>query len=55
MSYPNRTVRQAGFFMISELSELKQVLLFTRYGKGDVIEGWSDLLALRDLCFAMLG
>lgn len=57
LSESNRTVRQAGFRMISELSELQQVLLFARYGKGgvrgDVTEGWSDLLALRDLSFAM--
>ncbi len=57
LSESNRTVRQAGFRMISELSERQQVLLFARYGKGDVrgdvTEGWSDLLALRDLSFAM--
>ena len=36
LSESNRTVRQEGFRMISELSELQQGLLFARYGKGDV-------------------
>ena len=57
LSEANRTVRQAGFEMISELSELQQVMLFARYGKGDVrgdtTEGWSYVLALRDLSLAM--
>lgn len=53
----NRTVRQAGFEMVSELSELQQVMLFARYGKGDArgdtTVGWSNAIALRDLSLAM--
>lgn len=53
----NRTVRQAGFEMIAELSELQQVMLFGRFEKGDVrgntMVGWSHVLALRDLSLAM--
>ncbi len=53
----NRTVRQAGFEMISELSELQQVMLFARYNqedkRGDTTVGWSHVLSLRDLSLAM--
>ena len=57
LSEANRTVRQAGFEMIAELSELQQVMLFARYGngdaRGDTTAGWTHVLALRDLSVAM--
>lgn len=53
----NRTIRQAGFEMITELSELQQVMLFARYNQDDVrghtTAGWSHALSLRDLSLAM--
>ncbi len=53
----NRTVRQAGFEMIAELSELQQVMLFARYhqndNRGDITVGWTHVLALRDISLAM--
>ena len=53
----NRTVRQAGFEMISELSKLQQVMLFARYDqedkRGDRTAGWTHVLSLRDLSLAM--
>ncbi len=53
----NRTVRQAGFEMIAELSELQQVMLFARFQKGDArgdtTVGWAHVLALRDFSLAM--
>ena len=53
----NRTIRQAGFEMISELSKLQQVVLFARYDikdeRGDTTVGWSHMLALQDLGLAM--
>lgn len=57
LSEANRTTRQAGFEMISELSELQQVMLFARYDDGDergeTTVGWSHALTIRDLSFAM--
>lgn len=53
----NRTVRQAGFEMISELSKLQQYMLVSRYGetenKEDLTVGWSHILTIRDLSLAM--
>ncbi|MGI9227561.1 MAG: hypothetical protein ACR2PU_02100 [Gammaproteobacteria bacterium] len=53
----NRTVRQAGFEMISELSQLQQYMLVSRYGetdnKEDTTVGWSHVLTIRDLSLAM--
>ena len=53
----NRTIRQAGFEMISELSKLQQVMLFARYDtkdeRGDTTVAWSHMLALQDLSLAM--
>ncbi len=52
-----RTIRQAGFEMISELSKLQQVILFARFDAQDERGGttvtWSHMLALQDLSFAM--
>ena len=53
----NRTIRQAGFEMISELSKLQQVMLFARYDQQDE-RGYttiarSHMLALQDLSLAM--
>jgi len=57
LSEANRTTRQAGFEMISELSELQQVTLFARYDaedpRGKTTVGWSHVLTIRDLSLAM--
>ena len=57
LSEANRTTRQAGFEIISELSKLQQVMLFARYDvedpRGETTVGWSHVLTIRDLSFAM--
>jgi len=56
-SEANKTTRDAGFFMMQELSELQETVLFARYDRdderGDIKSGWSHVLAIKDISYAM--
>lgn len=47
-SEANKTTRDAGFFMMQELSELQETVLFARYDRdderGDIKSGWSHVI-----------
>lgn len=52
----NRNVREAGFLVIDKLSDLQSTVFELRYGDGDertVQNGWAQVLAINDLCYAM--
>ncbi len=56
-SEANETTRDAGFFMMQELSDLQEIVLFARYdqndARGDIKSGWSHVLAVKDISYAM--
>ena len=53
----NKNIRQAGFFMMQELTELQEVVLYARFDhdddRGDIKSGWSHVLAVKDISYAM--
>ena len=53
----NRNIRSAGLFMMKELTELQEVVLYARYDqedeRGDIKTGWAHVLAVKDLSYAM--
>ncbi len=53
----NKNIREAGFFMMQELTELQEVVLYARFGgedaRGDIKSGWSHVLAVKDISYAM--
>ena len=52
----NRNIREAGFLVIDKLSDLQSTVFELRYGDGDertVQNGWAQVLAINDLCYAM--
>lgn len=53
----NRNVRQVGLFMMKELTELQEVILYAKYDyddeRGDIKTGWSHVLAVKDLSYSM--
>ena len=53
----NKNIREAGFFMMQELTELQEVVLYARFDgddeRGDVKSGWSHVLAVKDISYAM--
>ena len=56
-SESNKNIREAGFFMMRELTELQEVVLYARFGggdaRGDIKSGWSHVLAVKDISYAM--
>ena len=56
-SEANKTTRDAGFFMMQELSELQEVVLYARYERdderGNIKSAWSHVLAVKDISYAM--
>ena len=56
-SEANKNIRDAGLFMMKELSELQEVVLYARYDRdderGDIKTGWAHVLAVKDLSYAM--
>lgn len=53
----NKNIREAGFFMMQELTELQEVVLYARFDSGDdrgnIKSGWSHVLAVKDISYAM--
>ncbi len=53
----NKNIRDAGFFMMQELTELQEVVLYARFDsgddRGDIKSGWSHVLAVKDISYAM--
>lgn len=53
----NKNIREAGFFMMKELTNLQEVVLYARYDRdderGDIKSGWSHVLAVKDISYAM--
>ena len=53
----NKNIREAGFFMMRELTELQEVVLYARFDsdddRGDIKSGWSHVLAVKDISYAM--
>ena len=53
----NKNIRDAGLFMMKELTELQEVVLYARYDqrdeRGDIKTGWAHVLAVKDLSYAM--
>lgn len=53
----NKNIRAAGFFMMQELTELQEVVLYARFDndddRGDIKSGWSHVLAVKDISYAM--
>ena len=56
-SEANKNIREAGLFMMKELTELQEVVLYARFDRederGDIKTGWSHVLAVKDLSYAM--
>lgn len=56
-SEANKTTRDAGFFMMQELSELQEIVLYARFDqndqRGDIKSAWSHVLAIKDVSYAM--
>ena len=56
-SEANKNVREAGLFMMKELTELQEVVLYARFDssdeRGDMKRGWSHVLAVKDISYAM--
>ena len=51
-----RNIREAGFLVIDKLSDLQSTVFKLRYGdadEGTVQNGWAEVLAINDLCYAM--
>ena len=53
----NKNIRDAGLFMMKELTKLQEVVLYARYDqqdeRGDIKTGWAHVLAVKDLSYAM--
>ena len=53
----NKNIREAGFFMMQELTELQEVVLYARFDnndeRGNIKSGWSHVLAVKDISYAM--
>ncbi len=53
----NKNIRDAGLFMMKELTELQEVVLYARFDRGDergdIKTGWAHVLAVKDLSYAM--
>ncbi len=53
----NKNIREAGFFMMQELTELQEVVLYARFEnddeRGNIKSGWSHVLAVKDISYAM--
>ncbi|MEM8843700.1 MAG: hypothetical protein AAGB35_01515 [Pseudomonadota bacterium] len=56
-SEANKNVRDAGLFMMKELTHLQEVVLYARFDRnddrGDLKTGWSHVLAVEDISYAM--
>ena len=56
-SEANKNIREAGLFMMKELTELQEVVFYARFDRdderGDIKTGWSHVLAVKDLSYAM--
>ena len=56
-SEANKNIRDAGLFMMKELTELQEVVFYARYDssdeRGDIKTGWAHVLAVKDLSYAM--
>lgn len=56
-SEANKNIREAGLFMMKELTELQEVVLYARFDsdddRTDIKTGWSHVLAVKDLSYAM--
>ena len=52
----NKNVRDAGLFMMKEITKLQEVVFYARYDddeRGDVKTGWVHVLAIKDISYAM--
>ena len=56
-SEANKNVRDAGLFMMQELTKLQEVVFYARYDqqdeRGDIKTGWVHVLAVKDISYAM--
>ena len=56
-SEANKNIRDAGLFMMQELTKLQEVVFYARYDqqdeRGDVKTGWVHVLAVKDISYAM--
>ena len=56
-SEANKNIRDAGLFMMQELTKLQEVVFYARYDqqdeRGDIKTGWVHVLAIKDISYAM--
>lgn len=56
-SEANKTIRDAGFFMMQELSGLQEIVLYARYDRNDeradIKSAWSHVLTVKDMSYTM--
>ena len=56
-SEANRNIRDAGFFMMKELSQLQEIVLYARFerdhDRANLKTAWSHVLAIEDISYAM--
>lgn len=56
-SEANKNIRDAGLFMMQELTKLQEVVFYARYDqqddRGDIKTGWVHVLAVKDISYAM--
>jgi len=53
----NKNTREIGLFMMKELTELQEVVLYAQYDdgdeRGDIKTDWSHVIAVKDLSYNM--
>ncbi len=53
----NKNVRDAGLYMMQEITRLQEVVFYARYDnedeRGDIKTGWVHVLAIKDISYAM--
>lgn len=56
-SEANKNIRESGFFMMKELTQLQEVVLYARYDqedeRADIKTGWAHVLAVKDMSYTM--
>ena len=53
----NKNIRDAGLYMMQEITKLQEVVFYARYDnlddRGDIKTGWVHVLAIKDISYAM--
>lgn len=53
----NKNIRDAGLYMMQEITKLQEVVFYARYDnlddRGDIKTGWVHILAIKDISYAM--